>query len=67
MGQYDGGQAPVDSSNWKQGAATHRNGEPVPEPAPMKQTPTGMKRAATPDPYTSVNSSTVRNFSRKAK
>jgi hypothetical protein len=64
MGQYDGGQAPVDSSNWKQDAATHRNGEPVPAPAPMQQTSNGMERTPTPDPYKSANSNTVRNFSR---
>lgn len=67
MGTYDGGTAPVDSSAWKQGVATHKNGEPVPAPAPMKQTPGGMQRTPTPDPYDPDSRDVVRNFSRSSK
>jgi hypothetical protein len=64
MAHYDGGHAPVDSSTWSQNSASHRDGEPVPPPAPTVQTENGMQRTVTPDPYTSDNPHTVRNFGR---
>lgn len=63
MGHYDHGNS-VDSSSWKQPVASHRDGEPVPAPAPTQQTESGMERAYTPDPYTNDSGNTVRNFGR---
>jgi len=65
MGAYDGGYA-VDSSDWKQPVASvNKDGEPVPAPAPTKQTATGVEREATPDPYANGgNGYTRRNFGR---
>lgn len=64
MGTYDGGQAPVDSSTWKQ-PTSGKGGEVHPAPAPMvrDETTGTMKRAVTPDPYANGgNGHTLRNF-----
>jgi hypothetical protein len=64
MSTYSGAHANVDSSSWQQPVASHRDGEPVPAPAPMQQTASGTERVPTPDPYTSDNPNVVRNFGR---
>lgn len=67
MGTYDGGQAPVDSSDWERPTGSSRGRETHPAPAPMQRNKdTGlMERAVTPDPYTNGgNGHTVRNFGR---
>lgn len=65
VGTYDGGQGSPDSSSWKRDVATHRNGEPVPAPAPMERGDDGlMKRAVTPDPYLDPDAPTLKNFGR---
>lgn len=64
MGGYDGGHGPVDSSQWNQQTSALKDGEVHPEPAPMEQTESGMKRAFTEDPYTDGNPAVVRNFGR---
>lgn len=66
MGNYSGHNTPVDSSDWSNKVATHRNGEAVPAPAPMEKTDDGtLRRASTPDPYEDGgNGSTLRNFGR---
>jgi hypothetical protein len=51
----------VDSSAWKRPVASHKDGEPVPPPAPV--TSEG-ERLPTPDPYTPDNKNVVRNFGR---
>ena len=65
MGTYDGGQSPVDSTNWKLSSGTGKDGEEHPAPAPMRQTGGGMKREVTPDPYTQDGSHVTRNFGRR--
>lgn len=60
MGQYDGGQAPVDSSNWKQPVSSIKNGEEHPEPTKTRN----GQREVTPDPYTPDNPHVRRSFGR---
>jgi hypothetical protein len=64
MSSYGDAHTNVDSSSWQQPVASHRDGEPVPAPAPMQQTANGTERLPTPDPYTNNSGSTVRNFGR---
>ena len=71
MGTYDGGQAPVDSSTWKQPTSSKGDSSQAPKEtytreaaARPESTGTGVRTGkSTPDPYENGgNGHTLRNF-----